>query len=109
MNEQKHAEFLEEFIKCLNGEKYYEAHEALEKIWFPRRFEDNNEIRLLKGFINASVSFELERKNKLQASKKVWKNYVKYRQFLYEIDSPHLSTYHFIAKNIENIKNKTYQ
>ena len=107
MNEQKHAEFLEEFIECLNSKKYYDAHEALERIWFPRRFEDNNEIRLLKGFINASVSFELERKRTVEASKKVSKNYLKYRHLLSEIDSPHIKKYYYIAKYIENIKSKT--
>jgi len=104
MNEQNHEKFLEEFIQCLNDKRYYDAHEALEKIWFPRRFEDNNEIKLLKGFINASVSFELNMRGREEASKKVWKNYLKYIELLYKIDSPHLSTYHSIAKDIEKIK-----
>ncbi|WP_373001248.1 DUF309 domain-containing protein [Sulfurimonas sp.] len=109
MNEQKHAEFLEEFIECLNSKKYYDSHEVLERIWFPRRFEDNDEIRLLKGFINASVSFELERKNRIEASKKVWKNYLKYMPLLHKIESPHLNKYHLIAIHIENIKTLSHQ
>ncbi|EDZ63359.1 protein containing DUF309 [Sulfurimonas gotlandica GD1] len=104
MNEQKHAEFLEEFIECLNSKRYYDAHEALEHIWFPRRFEDSDEIRLLKGFINASVSFELEMKGREESSKKVWKNYIKYRQLLYKVDSPHLNMYHSIARYIDSVK-----
>jgi len=104
MNEQKHNELLEEFIECLHNEKYYDAHEALEKIWFPRRFEDNNEIRLLKGFINASVCFELSKKARLQASEKVWQNYLKYKPLLHKVDSPHIDTYHLISRIIEKIK-----
>lgn len=109
MNKQKHAELLEDFLKCLNDERYYDAHVALEEIWFPRRFEDNDEVRLLKGFINASVSFELEKRGRSLASKKVWKNYVKYRQLLYKIDSFHINNYTFIIKEIEKIKNSIYK
>ena len=104
MNEQEHAKLLEDFIYCLNNGEYYDAHEVLEVIWFPRRFEDNDEIKLLKGFINASVSFELERKNRLEASKKVWKNYLKYIPLLDKVKSVHLNKYHDIAKEIDKIK-----
>jgi hypothetical protein len=89
---------------CLDEQRYFEAHEILEELWFPRRFENNNEIKLLKGFINAAVSFELERKGRVEASKKVWGNYIKYRQLLYKVDSPHLNKYHFIVRRIDNIK-----
>jgi DUF309 family protein family protein len=104
MNEQEQNKLLEDFIYCLNTKRYYDAHEVLETIWFPRRFEDNDEMRLLKGFINASVSFELERKNRVDASKKVWETYLKYIPLLHKIDSPHLNKYHSIAKEIEKIK-----
>nr|WP_321267348.1 DUF309 domain-containing protein [uncultured Sulfurimonas sp.] len=104
MNEKKHKKHLEDFLICLNQKKYYEAHEALEEIWFPRRFEDNDEMRLLKGFINASVSFELSIKGRKEASQKVWKNYLKYKPLLYKIDSPYIDTYHFISNTIEQIK-----
>jgi len=95
---------LDEFIICLDEQRYYDAHEALERVWFPRRFEDSDEIKLLKGFINASVSFELAKRGKIEQSKKVWKNYLKYRQYLSSIDSPHLQQYHQIASHLENIK-----
>ena len=57
-----HRQALENFIVSLNEERFYDAHEDLEAIWFPRRFEDDDEIKLLKGFINAAVSFELHKK-----------------------------------------------
>lgn len=100
----QHIELLDDFIRCLDEKRFYEAHEAIEVIWFKRRFEDCNEIRLLKGFINASVSFELIKRGKPQQSKRVWKTYLKYRQLLYKIDSPHLNRYHKIARHIEKIK-----
>ena len=105
MNNQKHTKLLEKFILSLNEQRYYDAHSYLEEIWFPRRFEENNEIKLLKGFINASVSFELKKRGRDKASNKVWKNYIKYRQLLYKIDSLHLNNYHFIVREIEKIRN----
>ena len=94
---------IEKFIKCLDEERFYDAHEALEEAWFPRRFEDSNEVRLLKGFINASVSFELHKRNKIQQSKKVWLNYLKYRQLLFKIDSPHLNELYRLSRYVEKI------
>lgn len=99
----KHQDKLDEFILCLDEQRYYDAHEALEEIWFPRRFEGSDEMSLLKGFINASVSFELRKKGKLPQSKKVWKNYIKYRPLLYKVSSPFLNQYHATARHIEKI------
>jgi len=45
---------IDEFKECLREERFYDAHEALEVLWFPRRFEQDPEIKLLKGFINAA-------------------------------------------------------
>ncbi len=94
---------INEFTLCLNEERFYDAHEALEEIWFPRRFEDNNEVKLLKGFINASVSFELYKLGREPQSKKVWKNYLKYRPLLYKVDSLYINYYHAIARHVESI------
>lgn len=94
---------INEFTLCLNEERFYDAHEALEEIWFPRRFEDSDEVKLLKGFINASVSFELYKQDKIPQSKKVWKNYIKYRPLLYKVNSNNLNQYHAIARHVEKI------
>jgi len=96
---------LDQFIREIDKEQFYDAHESLEAIWFPRRFEDNDEMKLLKGFINAAVSFELIKRGKKDSSKKVWKSYLKYRPLLYKVQSPHLKKYHFIARHVENINN----
>lgn len=99
---------IEEFTVCLNEQRFYDAHEALEEIWFPRRFEDDSEMKLLKGFINASVSFELFKKDKKTQSKKVWNNYLKYRPLLYKVESIHTNKYHSIARQIESINTKNH-
>lgn len=98
---------IQEYQRCLDEERYYDAHEALEAIWFPRRFEESAEVKLLKGLINAAVSFELIKKNRIPQSKKVWMNYLKYRQHLYKVDSIHLNRYYQLTRYVDEInKNK---
>jgi len=97
------SKYKDDFILALKEQRFYDAHEVLEEIWFPKRFEDSNEIKLLKGFINASVSFELHKKGKIEQSKKVWLNYLKYRQLLFKTSSKKLSIYYEIFRYIELI------
>ncbi len=101
----KYQEYLDEFTLCLDEKRYYDAHEAIEAIWYRRRFEDCDEMRLLKGFINSAVSFELQKRHKNSQSKRVWKNYLKYRPLLYKVNSPYLNKYHAMARHIETINN----
>ncbi len=101
------AKQLEEFTVCLQQERYYDAHEALEVLWFTRRFEESAEVKLLKGLINAAVSFELIKRERILQSKKVWANYLKYRQNLYKINAPYLNEYYKLTRYVEEInKNK---
>jgi len=100
----KHKKLLKEFTLCIEEERFYDAHEALEEIWFPRRHEDNNEVRLLKGFINASVAFELIKRGRQKPSDKAWANYIKYRPLLYRVSSPFLNDYHKLARELEYLK-----
>jgi hypothetical protein len=100
----KYEKQLESFIQNLRSKNFYDAHEDLEAIWFERRFEESDEIKLLKGFINASVCFELYKRGKIEASQKVWNNYLKYRDLIDNIDSKHLKKYALIIDEIERIK-----
>ena len=96
-------EKLKEFVDYINEHKFFEAHEALEEIWFPRRFEEDDEIKLLKGFINAAVSFELLKRGRFEPSKRVWQNYLKYIPYLQLLThNPHYKKYTILADFIEN-------
>lgn len=97
---------INEFVQCIEENRFYDAHESLEEIWFPRRFEKCSEIELLKGFINAAVSFELIKLGRIKQSKRVWKNYLKYRPNLYKITSRHKNDYYQLSRYIED---KQYQ
>jgi len=99
-----HEEHLEKFIQNLHSGNFYDAHKDIESLWFPRRFQESDEVKLLKGFINASVSFELHKKGKIEPSKKVWNNYLKYRDLIYSVNSPYMEKYHQIIEDIERVK-----
>ncbi|MBU0719961.1 DUF309 domain-containing protein [bacterium] len=105
MTHERYTALLDEFILRIDQQRYYDAHESIEAIWFPRRFGDDNETKLLKGLINAAVCFELIKKGRYASSDKVWKNYLKYRPLLYKVHSPYLNKYHSIARHVENVKN----
>ncbi|WP_455757312.1 DUF309 domain-containing protein [Sulfurimonas sp.] len=96
---------LDEFIVCLDEERFYDAHEVLEPIWFKKRFEDCDEIKLIKGFINAAVSFELRKRGKTIQAKKVWQNYLKYEPLLYKIDTKYINKYHAVSRHVQMINN----
>lgn len=69
---------IEKFKSLIDAQKFYEAHEALEEIWFPIRKKKNDCSQVLKGFINGAVCLELNKRGKLEQSKNVHKNYLKY-------------------------------
>ena len=98
---------LKQFRELLKEEKFFQAHEVLEEVWFPRRFEENNEIKLLKGLINGAVSFELLKRGRVVQSNKVWANYLKYRTLLYKIVSKDYNEYHKTVRKLDFLrKNK---
>ncbi|MDP3266246.1 MAG: DUF309 domain-containing protein [Sulfuricurvum sp.] len=88
------------FLKSLAEERYYDAHEDLEALWFPRRFEQDDEVKLWKGFINAAVSFELIKKGRPKPSETPWRTYLKYVALLEGLGPEHKHIYvtmmHFI-------------
>jgi len=92
---------INEFIEQINETLYFNAHETLEKIWFPRRFEDDPEMKLIKGFINAAVSFELIKKGRPDSSERVWKNYEKYKVLLKTFESPYMGRYEELSVFLE--------
>ena len=98
------TEYINKFIVCINETRYFDAHEVLEEVWFPRRFEDDAEMKLIKGFINAAVSFELIKRGRLEASKKVWKNYEKYIILLGSFETPFQGHYEELKQFLEGKK-----
>ena len=92
-NYENFSPLIDEFIVCINEARYYDAHETLEKIWFPRRFEKSSEMNLIKGFINAAVSFEVIKRGREKSAVKVWETYEKYIVLLGTFQSPYNGRY----------------
>ena len=71
-------EQIKRFKTLINLELYYDAHEALEELWFPMRKEKDMYSFLLKGFINGAVSLELFKRDIIRQSEKIYLVYKKY-------------------------------
>ena len=95
---------LNAFVLSLTEERYYDAHEDLEHLWYPKRFENNDEVRLWKGFINAAVCFELIKRNRKEASQRAWQTYLKYCPILENLVTPHKQLYVKMIQIIEHTK-----
>lgn len=96
----------EAFLKSLMEERYYDAHEDLEALWFPRRFEEDDEVKLWKGFINAAVSFELIKKGRPKPAETPWKTYLKYIPLLEGLGPEHKHLYVTMVQFIEQQRGK---
>ena len=94
------------YLELIEKERFYDAHEVLEEYWYPKRFEECNEVRLVKGLINAAVSFELVKKGRIEASKKAWRNYLKYRTLLYKVSSKDYNSYHRAVRAVDAYKRR---
>ena len=72
MNENL-EEALERYLKLMDEEAYFEAHEVLEEGWHPLRLRDDPLANLAKGLINAAICFEHIKRDKKNAHKKAQK------------------------------------
>lgn len=100
------TEAFEAFERSLSEGRYYDAHEDLEHLWYPCRFEEDDEVRLWKGFINAAVSFELIRRGRPEPSLRAWGNYCKYRPLIGGIVAEHKELYVRIADMLEQLDSR---
>ncbi|WP_294892062.1 MULTISPECIES: DUF309 domain-containing protein [unclassified Sulfuricurvum] len=100
------AEALGAFAVSLQEGRYYDAHEEIERLWYPRRFDDDDEVRLWKGLINAAVAFELTRRGRPKPSETAWKTYLKYRPLNDTLVTVHKELYVRIMNLIERQRGK---
>jgi hypothetical protein len=80
-------EALEEYLILLNKEQYFDAHEVLEEAWHPLRKANHPLKNLLKGLINAAVSFEHLKRNRNDAQRKaatVYRSFERHKHLLVE-------------------------
>ena len=87
---------IKEYKSFILEHKFFEAHEALEEFWFPKRKEKSKEVLITKGFINAAVAFELKKRGRIENSKKVWQTYIKFSKLIDNNDKIFLDLEKFI-------------
>ena len=61
---------LRDYLKLLEEEEYFEAHEVLEEAWHPLRLSDHPQKNLVKGLINGAITFEHIKRNRSNAKNK---------------------------------------
>lgn len=94
----------EAYERSLSEGRYYDAHNDLEQLWFPRRFDKDDEVLLWKGLINAAVSFELIKRGRQEAAEKAWETYLKYSPLLANVVASRKGLYVKMIQTIEHIK-----
>lgn len=90
----------DKFQSLLDQNRFFDAHEALEEIWFPLRFNPHPEVKLLRSYINAAVSFELIKRGRSHASQKPWGNFIRHHILLSQSKATHAPHYQSIANHI---------
>ena len=55
---------LKAYLKLLEVEEYFEAHEVMEEAWHPLRLKKHPLANLTKGFINAAIGLEHIKRNR---------------------------------------------
>jgi uncharacterized membrane-anchored protein YhcB (DUF1043 family) len=54
---------LHSYLKLLDKEEYFDAHEVLEEAWHPLRLKKHPLANLVKGLINGAIAFEHIKRN----------------------------------------------
>ncbi len=88
------------YNNLLDRDLFYEAHEALEEIWFPLRFEQDDEVRLIRAYINAAVSFELVKRGREKSGLKPWGFFNRHKGLITKASDLHKSQYTLIYEAI---------
>ena len=71
---------LKEYLRLLNEEEYFQAHEVLEEAWHPLRLNNHPLKNLAKGLINGAITFEHIKRNRDNAGKKAQKVMASYER-----------------------------
>ncbi len=61
---------LKEYLRLMNEEEYFDAHEVLEEAWHPLRIHKHPLRNLAKGLINGAIAFEHLKRDRNNASQK---------------------------------------
>jgi len=74
---------LKAYLKLLDEEEYFEAHEVLEEAWHPLRLKKHPLANLVKGFINGAIAFEHVKRNRKNMSSKAKRVIASYERYVH--------------------------
>lgn len=93
---------LNEIYLILEDEDFIKAHYKFEELW--KRYKNDKTTReesfILKAFVNASVSIELHKINRIDHSRKIWHIFKKYEYLIDELNNDNKKVYKKIQKLI---------
>lgn len=99
---------LKEYLKLLDEEEYFEAHEVLEEAWHPLRLGKHPLANLAKGLINGAITFEHIKRNRKEVKKKaqtVIASFERHKHLCVE-EIEHFSLFNEACMKIEILKIK---
>ena len=99
---------IKEYLKLLEEEEYFEAHEVMEEAWHPLRLKKHPLANLTKGFINGAIGFEhikRGRKNAHKKARRVMESYERHIHLCKE-DIKFFSLFYEAKLKIEALKAK---
>ena len=99
-------EALNSYLRLLEREAYFDAHEALEEAWHPLRKNNHPLKNLVKGLINGAICFEHLKRKKKDAKRKalqVLKSFEKHKH-LSKKEIIYFDLFNKSCKKIEDLK-----
>ena len=99
---------LKEYLKLLDEEEYFEAHEVLEEAWHPLRLSQHPLANLAKGLINGAITFEHIKRDRKKVQKKaqtVIASFERHKHLCVE-GIEHYTLFDEACKKIEVLKDK---
>ena len=99
-------EALESYLRLLDRERYFDAHEVLEEVWHLLRKVEHPLKNLTKGLINGAICFEHLKRDRYDSKRKaltVLKSYERHKHLCVEgID--HFRLFLSACSKIESLK-----
>ena len=99
---------LKAYLKLLDEEAYFEAHEVLEEAWHPLRLKKHPLANLAKGLINGAITFEHIKRNRANVKDKAQKviaSYERHKHLCVE-EIEHYNLFKEACEKIETLKQK---
>lgn len=99
---------LKEYLKLLDEEEYFEAHEVMEEAWHPLRLNKHPLRNLAKGLINGAIAFEhlkRDRNNAAQKARRVMASFERHKHLCTD-QIEYAVLFKQSCQMIENLKSK---